>query len=82
MAILNDAPSRSPRPEGGEVRARKALRRAEMLDDPVFAGVSDAQGRLRVEVLQQAIQLIGEHSAQYLGPSLGVAAGFNSLDGD
>lgn len=60
----------------------RALHRAETLDDPVFAGVADAQGRLRVEVLQQAIQLIGEHSTQYLGPSLGVAAGFNSLDGD
>lgn len=60
----------------------KALDRAMTLNDPVFAGVATPQGRLAAEVLQQAIQNIGAHVAQDLGPRLGVAAGFNSLDGD
>lgn len=59
-----------------------ALRRAARLDDPVFAGVATPQGRLRVEVLQQAIQAIRTEANMNLGPALGVAAGFNSLDGD
>jgi len=59
-----------------------ALNRAAKLDDPVFAGVATPQGRLRVEVLQQAIGAIRSEASQSLGPALGVAAGFNSLDGD
>ena len=59
-----------------------ALNRAARLDDPVFAGVATPQGRLRVEVLQQAIGAIRTEASQSLGPALGVAAGFNSLDGD
>ena len=59
-----------------------ALDRAAKLDDPVFAGVATPQGRLRVEVLQQAIGAIRTEASQNLGPALGVAAGFNSLDGD
>lgn len=59
-----------------------ALDRAEKLDDPVFAGVATPQGRLRVEVLQQAVEAIRVAANEYMGPSLGVAAGFNSLDGD
>ena len=60
----------------------KALRRADRLDDPVLAGVATPQGRLRIEVLQQAIQAIRTEANMTLGPALGVAAGFNSLDGD
>lgn len=59
-----------------------ALRRAEDLDDPVFAGVADPRGRFDVEVLQQSIEAIRDILAQDVGPSLGIAAGFNSLDGD
>ncbi len=59
-----------------------ALDRAAKLDDPIFAGVATPQGRLRVEVLQQAIAAIRTEASQSLGPALGVAAGFNSLDGD
>ena len=59
-----------------------AFDRIATLDDPVFAGVSDPQGRLRVEALQQRIQDIRTLVSTELGPSLGVAAGFNSLDGD
>ena len=59
-----------------------ALGEAAALNDPVFAGVADPQGRLRVEILQQKIDHIREIAATELGPLLGVAAGFNSLDGD
>lgn len=59
-----------------------ALDRAARLDDPVLAGVATPQGRLRIEVLQQAIAAIRSEASQSLGPALGVAAGFNSLDGD
>lgn len=55
---------------------------AAELNDPVFAGVSDPSGRNKVEILQQSINLIQEAVALNLGPQLGVAAGFNALDGD
>jgi predicted lipoprotein len=60
----------------------KSLKKANQLEDPVFAGVSTTQGRLRVEVLQQTVNDIRELAASDLGPTLGVAAGFNALDGD
>lgn len=59
-----------------------ALDRARGLDDPVFAGVATPQGRFRVEVLQQDINEVRQILAEEVGPRLGVAAGFNSLDGD
>ena len=59
-----------------------AIARARNLDDPIFAGVSDPQTRFRVEVLQQNVDLIRRILSESLGPKLGVAAGFNSLDGD
>ncbi|MCX7561437.1 imelysin family protein [Sulfitobacter sp. F26204] len=59
-----------------------AIKRATDLEDPVFAGVVDPQSRFRVEVLQQDIDSIRQQIAEDLGPSLGIAAGFNSLDGD
>jgi len=55
---------------------------AAELDDPVFAGVADPTGRLRVEILQQRIQLVRDAARAEIGPALGVAAGFNSMDGD
>lgn len=59
-----------------------ALQKAQSLGDPVFAGVSEPQGRLRVEVLQQSVDTIRSILANEVGPSLGIAAGFNALDGD
>lgn len=60
----------------------RTLARAEDLDDPVFAGVSDPLGRVRVEALQQSVTAIRRSLAEDLAPKLGVTAGFNSLDGD
>lgn len=60
----------------------KSLNKADQLDDPVFAGVATVRGRFRVEALQQSIDDIRALTASDLGPTLGVAAGFNALDGD
>ncbi|MEM9267659.1 MAG: imelysin family protein [Pseudomonadota bacterium] len=59
-----------------------ALQRANALEDPVFAGVANPIGRLRVEALQQSVERIRAILAQNVGPSLGISAGFNALDGD
>ena len=48
----------------------------------MFAGVATPQSRIEVEALQQAIDRIRVIVESRLGPALGVAAGFNSLDGD
>lgn len=59
-----------------------SLTLARTLEDPVFAGVADVQSRLRIEVLQQSVSAARNLSRQKLGPLLGVASGFNALDGD
>jgi predicted lipoprotein len=60
----------------------KALEQLADLNDPVFAGVADPQSRLKIEIIQQAIETIRTIVRDRLGPELGVTAGFNSLDGD
>lgn len=60
----------------------KIRSRAEALEDPVFAGVADPAGRIRVEALRQEVKDLRALIAARLGPALGVAAGFNALDGD
>lgn len=59
-----------------------AIDRAQSLDDPAFAGVANLQGRFRVEALQQSINDIRAIASTELSPTLGINAGFNSLDGD
>lgn len=63
-------------------RFAHALMQLENLDDPVLATVSDPQSRLKLEIIQQSIDAIRDLVREELGPTLGVAAGFNSLDGD
>lgn len=60
----------------------RAQARLADLNDPVFAGVAQPQTRIRVEAIQQSVDAIRAIVATELGPKLGVAAGFNSLDGD
>ncbi|MEM8742671.1 MAG: imelysin family protein, partial [Pseudomonadota bacterium] len=60
----------------------RALDLATKLDDPVFAGVADPSERFRIEALQSAVKDVHAVVLGQLGPKLGVAAGFNSLDGD
>ena len=40
------------------------------------------QGRIHVEALQVALRHVQEEVASHVGPTLGVASGFNSMDGD
>ena len=87
LAALSDLGARLSLDHAGanstlEGAFHRALSRAGGLNDPVFAGVATPAGRLRVEVLQQAVNDIHEAATRQLGPALGVAAGFNSLDGD
>lgn len=71
-------------PDAPQTRAAfdHALRLAADLDDPVLAGVSVPQGRLKVEILQQAVQAARDALEAEIGGALGVSAGFNSRDGD
>jgi predicted lipoprotein len=59
-----------------------AISLAKGLDDPVFAGVATPEGRLRVEILQQAISHIREVALLEAAPELDVGIGFNAADGD
>jgi uncharacterized protein len=79
LHLSSDDPELSVRIETSFERAATLL--AE-LDDPIFAGVADPQTRFKVEVIQQSIDKIRALVQNELGPTLGVAAGFNSLDGD
>lgn len=79
LRLSSDDPELSERLETSFERAATLL--AE-LDDPTFAGVADPKTRFKVEVIQQSIDSIRALVRNELGPSLGVAAGFNSLDGD
>ncbi|WP_134681447.1 imelysin family protein [Paracoccus ravus] len=60
----------------------RALRLAEGLDDPVLAGVAEPSGRLKVEILQQAVDTAQETLATEIGGALGLSVGFNAKDGD
>ena len=55
---------------------------ARALQDPVFADVATPQGRLRVEILQQAVTALRDTALAELGPALAVGIGFNAADGD
>ncbi len=61
---------------------QRALSQLSELDDPTFASVSNPQARFKVEVIQNSIEAIRTIVRDELGPKLGVAAGFNALDGD
>lgn len=55
---------------------------AAKLDDPALAGVAEPQGRLKVEILQQAIWATRDAVIAEFGAKLKVELGFNSQDGD
>jgi predicted lipoprotein len=60
----------------------RAIALAQDLEDLVFDGISDPQGRLRVEILQQAVRAARDAAVAEIGPSPGVSVGFNAQDGD
>lgn len=65
-----------------EAAFQAALDAAAATDDPIFATVSNPQGWLKAEVLAQKIGFIQDAITAEIGSALGVAAGFNSQDGD
>lgn len=60
----------------------RAIRLAEALDDPVFAGVESPAKRLKLDIVQQAVLAARDTVLSELAPALGVGLGFNALDGD
>lgn len=87
LASLQDLATQLAAPDADLVTAidnafDNAQQRLAALDDPTFAGVAEPQSRLRIEVVQQSVDVIRTLVRDKLGPALGVAAGFNALDGD
>lgn len=60
----------------------QAIRLAQDLNDPTLDGISDPQGWLKLQILQQAVRTTRDTAIAELGPALGVELGFNSQDGD
>ena len=54
----------------------------DALDDPAFAGVANPISRIKVEAVRSRVEEIRAIASNDLGTSLGVASGFNALDGD
>lgn len=65
-----------------EAALARAIGLADGLNDPVFDGVADPSGRLKVEILQQAAHAARDTAINEIGPSLGVDMSFNASDGD
>lgn len=59
--------------------ARQALSK---LQDPALQDIGNPDARFRAEVLQQALRAVQVALANEIGVGLGIAAGFNALDGD
>ncbi len=55
---------------------------AERIEDPAFQDVAAPQGRLRAEVLQQAVADLRQTIEVEIGAEYGIEPGFNALDGD
>ena len=60
----------------------RAIALADALGDPALQSVATPQGRLKVEILQQAIRATHDLVVAEVGPALGVSLGFNAADGD
>jgi predicted lipoprotein len=68
-------------PEKIELTTSRAVRLAERLSPDLGEAVTPS-GRLRLEQDQQAVAGVSTAVLQFVGPALGVAQGFNALDGD
>lgn len=71
--------SELPQTDAATDRVRRA---ADEITEPAFQDVEDPQARLRIEVLQQAVRALRTAIDAEIGTPLGIAAGFNSQDGD
>ncbi|WP_068299756.1 imelysin family protein [Pararhodobacter sp. CCB-MM2] len=52
------------------------------IEDPAFQDVEDPQARFRLESWQGRIRAAGDALIVHIGEEMGIAPGFNSLDGD
>jgi predicted lipoprotein len=59
-----------------------ALAAVGRVGEPIDVAVATTQGRVRVEALQGSIRSLAGEVAEHVGPGIGVASGFNSMDGD
>lgn len=59
-----------------------ALAAAEHVGEPLDAAVATVQGRIRAESLQGALRRVLATAEAEIGATLGLAPGFNSMDGD
>jgi predicted lipoprotein len=68
----------------GKVDARfeAALAAAGGVGEPLDVAVATPEGRSRVEALQAAVRHLQAEVAAHVGPTIGVTAGFNAMDGD
>lgn len=63
--------------------ALEQVRRAtQSIEDPAFQNLDDPAARLFVEILQQRVQALKDAIEAEVGAPRGIAAGFNSTDGD
>ncbi|CUH40021.1 putative periplasmic lipoprotein [Jannaschia seosinensis] len=75
--VLADWPL--PETDAAVARVHEA---AAHIDDPSFQDLTNPQGRLRAEVLQQAVRGVRASLETETGARLGITPGFNSRDGD
>ncbi|NBZ88802.1 imelysin family protein [Stagnihabitans tardus] len=59
-----------------------AIAQAEAMDDPILAGITEPQGRLKLEILAQSVTRLRELALSEVAPEMDVGIGFNSADGD
>ena len=71
-------------PEAADTLAAfdRAIALAGKLDDADFAGAATPEGRLKLEILQNAVRGVRATALTEMAPALGVGIGFNSQDGD
>ncbi len=55
---------------------------AEGIEDPAFQDVTDPAAHVRLESLQGQIRMVGDALSLAIGEAMGIAPGFNALDGD
>lgn len=82
QALRALAASLSPDSTGTLAAFDHAIGLAQALNDPNLDGITDPQGWLKLEILQQAVRTTRNMALAEIGPALGVDLGFNAQDGD
>ena len=60
----------------------RAIATAKGLSDPTLADITDPQAWLKLQILQQQVQVVDELAVTEVGKILQVGVGFNAADGD